>query len=251
MSQEHTTFSVRVDVTNPGQFFACCGLLELAHRLWPGAEGWFDDGGFSIRASGADEPSLAKLIDQLKQALIVSADPSMKESICPILVSAGFNLRLDWWLDQDGGRRLKTWAGQQGALKIALAMRQELPSAANDLVLDLDVVMTAPYYFDSRRFVHALDTGFSPDEQEMKVVSYPAVELLALIGLQRFRPSTTNVRWGFSYHTWSIPLPPVTAACLCSGAIGGGHGPYCFQTLSRGGDYLKAFKPATKTQQVP
>ena len=32
---------VNVDPTNPGQFFACCGLLELADRLWPGAEGWF------------------------------------------------------------------------------------------------------------------------------------------------------------------------------------------------------------------
>ena len=34
--------SVPVDPTNPGQFFACCGLLELADRLWGGAEGWFD-----------------------------------------------------------------------------------------------------------------------------------------------------------------------------------------------------------------
>jgi len=29
---------IRVDPTNPGQFFACCGLLELADRLWPSAE---------------------------------------------------------------------------------------------------------------------------------------------------------------------------------------------------------------------
>jgi CRISPR-associated protein Csx14 len=39
------SFSVHVDPTNPGQFFACCGLLELADRLWQGAEGWFDKGG--------------------------------------------------------------------------------------------------------------------------------------------------------------------------------------------------------------
>ena len=30
------SFSVNVDPTNPGQFFACCGLLELADRLWQG-----------------------------------------------------------------------------------------------------------------------------------------------------------------------------------------------------------------------
>jgi CRISPR-associated protein Csb3 len=34
--------TIPVDLTNPGQFFACCGLLELADRLWPGAEGWFE-----------------------------------------------------------------------------------------------------------------------------------------------------------------------------------------------------------------
>ena len=27
---------IAVDPTNPGQFFACCGLLELADRLWSG-----------------------------------------------------------------------------------------------------------------------------------------------------------------------------------------------------------------------
>src|SRR3954471_22547111 len=45
--------TVPVDYTNPGQFFACCGLLELADRLWPGVEGWFADGQFCIDASGS------------------------------------------------------------------------------------------------------------------------------------------------------------------------------------------------------
>ena len=35
------SFALTVDPTNPGQFIACCGLLELAGRLRPGAEGWF------------------------------------------------------------------------------------------------------------------------------------------------------------------------------------------------------------------
>ena len=34
--------TTNVDTTNPGQFLACCGLFELAHRLWDGTEGWFD-----------------------------------------------------------------------------------------------------------------------------------------------------------------------------------------------------------------
>ncbi len=39
--------------TNPGQFFACCGLLELADRLWPGAEvGLHQMGGSFIGHAG-------------------------------------------------------------------------------------------------------------------------------------------------------------------------------------------------------
>ena len=48
MSKPEASIRVNVDVTNPGQFFACCGLLELADRLWPGAEGWFKRDQFHI-----------------------------------------------------------------------------------------------------------------------------------------------------------------------------------------------------------
>lgn len=54
MTSPPASISVAVDPTNPGQFFACCGLLELADRLWPGAEGWFTEGGseFKIACAG-------------------------------------------------------------------------------------------------------------------------------------------------------------------------------------------------------
>jgi CRISPR-associated protein Csb3 len=41
MRELEPQITMNADVTNPGQFFACCGLLELAHRLWPGTEAWF------------------------------------------------------------------------------------------------------------------------------------------------------------------------------------------------------------------
>jgi CRISPR-associated protein Csb3 len=50
-----------VDPTNPGQFFACCGLLELADRIWPEAEGWFEGGTFRLNTG-----SLSTLIKTLK-----------------------------------------------------------------------------------------------------------------------------------------------------------------------------------------
>ncbi len=42
MTDSVSTISIPVDLANPGQFFACCGLFELADRVWPNAEGWFD-----------------------------------------------------------------------------------------------------------------------------------------------------------------------------------------------------------------
>lgn len=35
MSHPEPTIRINVDVTNPGQFFACCGVLELASRIDP------------------------------------------------------------------------------------------------------------------------------------------------------------------------------------------------------------------------
>jgi CRISPR-associated protein Csb3 len=38
-----STIRLHLDPTNPGQVFACCGVLELADRAWRGAEGWFEE----------------------------------------------------------------------------------------------------------------------------------------------------------------------------------------------------------------
>ena len=53
---------IHVDPTNPGQFFACCGLLELADRLWGFAEGWFEARAFQIKTEDAGA-SLSKLLE--------------------------------------------------------------------------------------------------------------------------------------------------------------------------------------------
>ena len=46
-------FTVAVDLGNPGQLFACCGLLEAADRLWRGeadVTGHFDGNRFRVSA---------------------------------------------------------------------------------------------------------------------------------------------------------------------------------------------------------
>jgi CRISPR-associated protein Csb3 len=57
---------VSVDPTNPGQFFACCGLLELADRLWPDSEGGFEAGGFCLWPKATNgNASAEELLNQL------------------------------------------------------------------------------------------------------------------------------------------------------------------------------------------
>lgn len=64
---------ISVDLTNPGQFFACCGLLELADRLWPGAEGWFERRHFCIVTSDCDN-ALQTVLNE-SQTLVFASLP--------------------------------------------------------------------------------------------------------------------------------------------------------------------------------
>ncbi len=159
MSQpEEPAIQVSVDITNPGQFFACCGLLELADRLWGGAEGWFQggDGSFCLRPTTmppvSSLPSVVGEIaqchlgntmtqPQLKRREELSAmskkqraeTPSLEQAKkeldalwreAPVLVHEPFHLRIDWFADdRSGGSDLKTWAGQQSVVDIAREMK--------------------------------------------------------------------------------------------------------------------------------
>jgi CRISPR-associated protein Csx14 len=68
------TIRVEANPCNPGEFFACCGLLELADRLWPGgAEGWFmpDSRSFCLHPSIPAAPvNPAELPQKLGQCRI-------------------------------------------------------------------------------------------------------------------------------------------------------------------------------------
>jgi CRISPR-associated protein Csb3 len=227
MSHHEPNITVNVDVTNPGQFFACCGLLELADRLWPGAEGAFHDTVFGIYATG----TLPELWRNVIEAKLEALDPS-DETASPMQLGAPFNLTLDWWKDQyAGGRRLKVWAGSMRGVRIAQAMKAAIIHASKqDAPLDFAAVIydpdnpkkkVEPFYFDARRGRSAkpIDIGFSPDSLSLTSVAYPAVEFLCLVGLQRFRPQPTSQRRVFDYQLWQTPFPPCLATLAASGLV--------------------------------
>lgn len=258
MKTPEPTIRVKVDVTNPGQFFACCGLLELADRLWPGTEGWFEDGYFCAHSEGSLQDTLKALLDaealevlKLKNGLVV------KPLIAPLHLSLSTNgvarccLTLDAWmmvkLDRSeivvaANPPWNFWSGQQTSLRIwrslrACAVEQVKTLAFEDLfrLFDQRVPLSGRFGFDPGAAWNALDTGFSPNEQGIEVGSSPLVELLAAVGLQRFRPRMLQDRSRFHYWTWGQPLAPLTACAAVVGALTASPSSMlCGRVVSRG-----------------
>ncbi|MCI0365527.1 MAG: hypothetical protein L0219_16820 [Phycisphaerales bacterium] len=243
MSFPEPSITVNVDVTNPGQFFACCGLLELADRLWPGAEGWFrqDDREFQVACAGT--------VRNLLEALVLQPPTPIERLECnglevaPIIAPLAFTfdsvstsyLVLDAWTRIAVVRGVPQiisnppwnfWSGNQTSMQIWSGLRRELITQLKRLTPDkLTDVFTqrlmqkGRFGFDPGPAWNALDAGFSPNEQGIEVESSPATELLAAIGLQRFRPVMNDNRDGFDYFTWHRPYSPPVAAAAMVGTI--------------------------------
>jgi hypothetical protein len=262
MTQAGANISIPVDLTNPGQFFACCGLLELADRLWPDATGWFEDQRFLI-ASNDPARGIGALLCKVASAEAEQLDDG-DNAASPLRLKLPNSkcMRLDWWQDEaTGGSCLKTWAGRQSGPNIFRLMLKAAGRAPPKAPLDYaDAIFDSrdgkqnkktisPFYFDARRAGTALDAGFSADEQQMSVQEFPAVEALAFVGLQRFRPRVdeSTPTKSFVYTPWPQPLPPVLAQAVVCGAIAlPSSQRYRFTKPSRGGKYAYVFSRAAR-----
>jgi CRISPR-associated protein Csx14 len=247
---------IPVDVTNPGQFFACCGLLELADRLWPGAEGRFNNQVFELKCAC----EFAELIDAVAHALLVPEDPE-DATASPILIELGDSkLRLDWWHDKRaGGREMKVWAGSMDSVGIARSMQNAMKMSSFQQVGLFDEGMVVrdvddptkkkePFYFDARRAInaHSRDIGFSPNDLDFITIAYPAVEFLCLVGLQRALPCSTDTARLYEYSTWNQWISPSLAPAAVAGLIPQIRAnTYRFENWFRTGQRKhKAFRPA-------
>lgn len=269
------TIRVAVDPTNPGQFFACCGLLELADRLWPGAEGWFaqEDREFRISGSG----TLSKLLRHVKTTTFAGADEDDEDDdvddedeavpVEPLIIESPVQLRLDWWADKS----IKTWAGSMNVRLIAVAMCNAIDPTRVDPLNQWEVVYDPskaappggkkngslkkrePFYFDSCRGpnAHSRDVGFSPNDLKMKTTASPVVEFLTLIGLQRSRPVPTARPRVLNYFTWNAPLLVTLLPVAVSGVMPviRSRG-YQFENRFRSGQKkLKAYYPSNLLEE--
>ena len=247
------TIRMPVDVTNPGQFFACCGLLELAARKWPDAVGHFCSDTFLMGNVGP----LSELLLAIAEDPPVACDP--EDPMTSPLILECFRLRLDWWWDElAGGKAFKTWAGQEQIVAKAHAMHATFVGATygEATLLSSSAILfaagdskkaIAPLYFDACRVGQAqsIDVGFSTDTHGLRVPTCAALEYLCLVGLQRFRPVSREDR-AFTYTAWLTPLPPALAAAAATGGTGFNRGDsYSFRLLYRT-KYLKGFLAATR-----
>ena len=278
MNDRPGSFHVNVDVANPGQFFACCGLLELAERVWGEAYACFDRSNFHIETMVA-KASLKRLIayclcvhfsglslDDWPQEEARQGGGGKYIRIAPVRcttrTAAGrrSHLMLSWWLYHDGevDQRLKIWTSAQSALGLLRTAHEAAKSAEtpeNDADLfDRDATCDAGVYeADPRTSWDALSLGYSLEvanqgraaDETIRLVRYPFVNFLAMIGLQRFRPRIDDSGI-MSYGVWDQRLPPNLAAAVAACRLPTLQSQtYSFTAASRGGKGYQTFTRAT------
>ena len=172
----------------------------------------------------------------------------------PIVILEPFHLRIDWFGDERaGGDTFKTWAGQQSVVEIARGMKAPIEvcdwraTPPEDWLSKRVKSDGLPFNFDSDLggMGSDRDVGFSLDPlKNVRVQTRPLLELLAFIGLQRFRPIRIATENRFRFSWWFDPLVPEIAATAACGLL---ESPcsraFEFRLLYRT-KYLKSFLPA-------
>lgn len=280
---------LRVDPTNPGQFFACCGLLELAARAYGDATGAFGEanGARTFEIETTRESDASDLIKRLSECSITSTLSPVELSRLKVLLNkskdsltasetaekallkvkwdrerihfgTSFDVWIDWWNDEiTGGSRFKTWAGKQlvweilDALQRSLRTREWNAKTSADCLFERFSDGNLPLYFDADIGAHSssIDVGFSLDALSIRSSVRAVIELAALVGLQRFRPRYS--RDAVTYTVWRTPLSPLLASVAAAGVFTEQSSETNeFGILFRS-KYLKSFLPAHQTIQNP
>lgn len=196
-----TEADVPVDLFNPGQVFACLGLLEAADVLCGDAEACFDwsnasDVRFRLRANGPESPveRVMRFLDQAEaRAEVVEGSPNIEAwkdawgpspTVVPkatgypfpdprspatlvcALVAGDHRLTLDHWGDETGRDNVKFWAGAggypgAGLAKDALALVRGRAARAAADPFALSAPQSSSFRLDWRRDYVPIDAGFS------------------------------------------------------------------------------------------
>lgn len=182
-------------------------------------------------------------------------------------------LPLDWWYETlNPAKKIKAksawkmYAGQQTAEKIsrdmtivAATLLQKNPVTHISDLIKLADGMTGRFGFDPRSSRNALDTGYSPNDLNLPIATYPFAELLTTIAAQHFFP-TRNIQGGgitssrgwieknlFQYALWKTQLPVQLARMAAMGAALNKETLIPIQAERANRDKYSNFKMATMT----
>jgi CRISPR-associated protein Csb3 len=142
-------------------------------------------------------------------------------------------LELDWWYETLTPERKikeksawKMYAGQQTAERIsrdmtgkaAQLLKHNQITSLTELI-NLCAGMTGRFGFDPRSSRSALDAGYSANDLNLQIATYPFAELLTTLAVQHFFPQRNRQSGGitsargwiennvFQYALWTTPLP--------------------------------------------
>jgi CRISPR-associated protein Csx14 len=229
---------IGIDPRNPGLFFACCGLFEIAELLKPGGMASFEDQGrvFCLD-SEAELPPPKPEIDP--KAASMDAPNNKIEPL--VFRFSGSPFVLDWWLNntRSDTSSLKMWAARQASRQLCHSLvKQSNPNPNLEKMFDQRVYDQSRFWLDARSGWNGLDFGYSPNDEQSKgrksSTTYPWVEILAATGLQGFRPSVSKSRV-CRYSVWLTPLPLVAArAAVGTPWLGVHQKTFKFRIESRG-----------------
>ncbi len=229
--------AIPVDLWNPGQVFACLGIVEAADVLLGDAAGVFEwsTGRFRVTANGIDAP-VERVLRFLEGAEIVTRvpahsanlgrwrkswgdepvadepgrpfpfpDPSSPATLPVVLRDAeGCAVTVSYWGDATGRDNLKFWGGARGypgaaRLRDAQKLCRGSIRQYRDDPFGLAAVQTSSFRFDWRRDYLPVEAGFSPNEhRSVSMIGYPLVEMLAAIGVSHARPRRST-RFAYRY----------------------------------------------------
>ena len=206
-------YRVNLDPCNPGQYFACCGLFELSELAAPGGEaGFADEGRAFVISTVAPLPPQSLELEPRQEAY--SGDLKLEALVLRV---ADRTLTLNWWRNHTMTDKslLKTWGGPQTPRRMLDELIGLLDfDIPTERLAQFAVYTKSRFGVDGRSAWEALDTGYSPNDFGQSAITFPWIEVLAVAGLQGFRPAGENR--SYRYTAWYTPLTLASARAACA-----------------------------------
>ena len=224
--------TIPVDLFNPGQVFACLGIVEAADVLLgdaAGAFGWDSAGAhFTVSAHGDEDPlrrvlgyideaevktlvpsgsdnvgawksSWGRSPDEVPRGVFPVPDPTSPATLPAVLYDrGGQEIVIDYWGDGSCRDNVKFFAGAGGypgsaLLRDATELVRGKTMQHASAPFAFSATQESSFRFDWRRDYVPIDAGFSPNRhRSISMRGFPLVEVLAAIGVTHARPKRTS-----------------------------------------------------------